>query len=142
MIDTFDRPGKAFTKTTHASAGSYKSGFEDKPGKRLPCGGYKAEAGVGKARAEWRVCDAEANGPNACAAVGYTALGAGVMAKAELASASASAGPLKATVGLGVDTGAHIGLDKVEVKVLGTGFSLGVTPSISVLGSSAECCIS
>lgn len=86
--------------------------------------------------------DAEAKGPNANAGVGYTVMGAGAMARAEVASASASAGPLKAPVGLGVDTGVYIELDNMEVKILGTGFRLGVKPSVSVPGSSVECCIS
>lgn len=103
-----------------------------------------AGAGVGKARAEWSVFDAEAKGPNASAGAEASAgsLSAGAFARAELASASATAGPVKATVGLAVDTGASIGLTGAEVKVLGTGISIGRKTSVSVLGNSVECSIS
>ncbi len=139
MIDTFDRPGKAFTAGTYSGAGTFADGFEDKPGKRLPKAGVYAGAGVGLARAEWSVCEAEAKGPNACAGVGASLTsGAKAFAKAELASASAAAGPVKATVGLAVDTGASINLTGVEAKVLGTGFSFGRKMGVSLFGNSIE----
>uniref|UniRef100_A0A3Q0R9D7 Uncharacterized protein n=1 Tax=Amphilophus citrinellus TaxID=61819 RepID=A0A3Q0R9D7_AMPCI len=140
MIDTFDRPGKAFAKDTYASAGKFAAGFENKPGKRLPKAGMYAKAGVGHARAEWSVFDAEAKGPNACAGAEASVgcLGAKAYARAEIASASASAGPVKAKVGLGVDTGVGISLGGVEAKLLGTGVSIGRKMGVSVLGNELE----
>ncbi|KAK2851937.1 hypothetical protein Q5P01_008213 [Channa striata] len=140
MIDTFDRPGKAFSAGTYAGAGTFADGFEDKPGRRIPKAGVYASAGVGHARAEWRVFDAEAKGPNASAGVGASAasLSARAFARAEVASASASAGPVRATVGLAVDTGVGVGLTGLDVKVLGTGFSIGSRMSIFFLGNGIE----
>ena len=134
MIDTIERPGKAFTAGTYAGAGLYGDDPEEKDGI-----GAFAGAGVGHARAEWSVCDAQAKGPNASAGYGVSsAAGVRAFAKAELASASASAGPVKATVGLSADTGASIGPSGVEAKVLGTGFSFGRKMGVSFLGSSFE----
>lgn len=140
MIDTFDRPGKAFAAGIYAGSGTFAEAFDDKPGKRIPKAGVYAAAGVGYARAEWSIFDAEAKGPNASAGVGASAasLSAKAFAKAELASASASAGPLKATVGLAADTGVGIGLTGVEAKVLGTGFSSGRKMGVSLFGTGFE----
>uniref|UniRef100_A0A3Q4NB98 Uncharacterized protein n=1 Tax=Neolamprologus brichardi TaxID=32507 RepID=A0A3Q4NB98_NEOBR len=140
MIDTFDRPGKAFAAGTYAGADAFADGFEDKPGKRVPKAGVFAAAGVGYARAEWSVFDAEAKGPNASAGVGasLSSLSARAFARAEVASASASAGPLKAKVGLAVDTGVGIGARGLEAQVLGTGFTIGPTLRISLLGNGFE----
>uniref|UniRef100_A0A673NNR1 Si:ch73-106k19.5 n=1 Tax=Sinocyclocheilus rhinocerous TaxID=307959 RepID=A0A673NNR1_9TELE len=137
MIDTIDRPADAKAEGTYARSGSYKEAFKNKPGKRIPKAGVYAEAGVGRASAEYRIFRAEAKGPNASAGAEATVarLGAGAMAQAEIASASASAGPLDVKLGLGVDTGAYIGLGGVEVKILGCGFSFGRKTSVSVLGS-------
>uniref|UniRef100_A0A3B3UWB3 Si:ch73-106k19.5 n=1 Tax=Poecilia latipinna TaxID=48699 RepID=A0A3B3UWB3_9TELE len=118
----------------------------DKPRMRVPKAGAYAEAGVGKARAEWSVFEAEANGPNASAGAGANPLGASAFARAELASASAAAGPVKVKVGLAADTGTFIkvntgvdiGLTGVEAKVLGTGFSFGRKMGVSVLGTGIE----
>ncbi|MED6293976.1 hypothetical protein CHARACLAT_016107 [Characodon lateralis] len=140
MIDTFDRPGEASAASTFANAGTFANGLEDKPGKRIPKAGAYAEAGVGKAQAEWSVFDAEARGPNVSTAAVVSAgtLNARAFAKAELASASASAGPVKAKVGLAVDTGVEIGLTGVEAKVLGTGFSFGRKMGVSLFGTGFE----
>lgn len=140
MIDTFDRPGKAFAAGTYAGADAFADGFEDKPGKRVPKAGVYAAAGVGYARAEWSVFDAEAKGPNASAGAGasLSSLSARAFARAEVASASASAGPLKAKVGLAVDTGVGIGARGLEAQVLGTGFTIGPTLRISLLGNGFE----
>ncbi|XP_040910975.1 uncharacterized protein LOC121192962 isoform X2 [Toxotes jaculatrix] len=140
MIDTFDRPGNAFAVGAYAGADSFANGFEDKPGKRIPKAGLYAAAGVGYARAEWSVFDAEAKGPNASAGVGVSAasLSARAFARAEVASASASAGPVKATVGLAVDTGVGVGATGLEAKVLGTGFTIGPRISFSLLGNGIE----
>ncbi|XDV14245.1 hypothetical protein PO909_002421 [Leuciscus waleckii] len=123
MVDTIDRPAKATAK--------------DKPGKRIPKAGVYAEAGVGRAHAEFSIFEAEARGPNASASAEATVarLGAGAMAQAEVASASAVAGPVGVKLGLGVDTGGYIGLGGVEAKILGIGFSIGAKTSISFLNS-------
>uniref|UniRef100_A0A671U8X5 Uncharacterized protein n=1 Tax=Sparus aurata TaxID=8175 RepID=A0A671U8X5_SPAAU len=79
---------------------------------------------------------AEARGPSAGMDIGLTLeSGARVMVKAELASASVSAGPVKATVGLSTDTGIGIGPPGIEAKVLGTGFTIGPELAVSFLGS-------
>ncbi|KAI9515549.1 hypothetical protein NQZ68_023199 [Dissostichus eleginoides] len=140
MIDTFDRPGKAFTKGTYAGTNKYAVGLEDKPGKRIPRAGVSASAGVGHARAEWSVYEAEAKGPNASAGIGASAgsLSASAFARAEVASASAAAGPLTAKVGLSADTGVTVGATQIEAKVLGCGFSFGSKMGFSLLGSGFE----
>ncbi|TKS76549.1 hypothetical protein D9C73_010638 [Collichthys lucidus] len=140
MIVTIDRPGDAFAAGTYAGAGTFEEGFGDKPGKCIPKAGVYAVAGVGYARAEWSVFDAEAKGPNAGVGAGVSAasLSAKAMAKAELASASAAAGPVKATLGLAVDTGVTISPTQIEAKVLGTGVSFGRRMGISLFGSGFE----
>lgn len=138
MIDTFDRPAKAFAVGPYAGADAYADGFEDKPGKRVPKAGVYAKAGVGHARAEWSIFDAEAKGPNASARASLSPLSARAFARAEVASASASAGPFKAKVGLAVDTGVGIGASGLEAQVLGTGFTIGPRVKISLLGNSFE----
>uniref|UniRef100_W5KA83 Uncharacterized LOC111189332 n=1 Tax=Astyanax mexicanus TaxID=7994 RepID=W5KA83_ASTMX len=152
IIDYYDRPGKASAEGPYAEAGAYACAFEGKPGKRVPKAGVFAEAGVGRARAEWRVCEAEAKGPNASAGVHADILGVeaeafsileagiegvGAMARAEIASASASAGPVEVKAGVGFDTGVSINPLKfsAECKVLGCGLSLGGKTSVSLLGS-------
>uniref|UniRef100_A0A671U8V2 Uncharacterized protein n=1 Tax=Sparus aurata TaxID=8175 RepID=A0A671U8V2_SPAAU len=126
VIDTFDRPGDASCAATFAGADAYADGCEDKPMKRIPKAGVYAAAGVFRARAEWSIFEAKAMGPNVgVAATASLASGAGAFVKAELASASASAGPFKATVGLSAETGASISPLHVEAKLLGTGFSIG-----------------
>ncbi|KAF3697362.1 hypothetical protein EXN66_Car013042 [Channa argus] len=137
MIDTFDRTGKAYTAGTYTVAETFADGLENKPGKRIPKAGASAAAGVGLARAEWSVFDAEAKGPNVSAGVGASAasLSAKAFARAEVGSASASAGPLNVKVGLAADTGVSVSPTCVEAKILGTGFSIGSRLSISLFGS-------
>ncbi|KAK7119025.1 hypothetical protein R3I94_021017 [Phoxinus phoxinus] len=141
MIDTFDRPGNGYTESTYARAGKYADAFEDQPGKRIPKAGVYAEAGVGRARAEYRVFEAEAKGPNASAGAEASVVEVGAMARAELVSASGKAGPFGGKLGLGVDTGASIGVSGVEAKFLGTGFSIGPKTSVSILGSEVSCTV-
>ncbi|XP_058844180.1 uncharacterized protein LOC131697658 [Acipenser ruthenus] len=141
MIDTIDREGDAFADSTYATAGTYASVPENKPGKRIPKAGAFAEAGVGRAKAEFSMFEAEAKGPNAAAGAEVSVLGASAIARAELASASASAGPVGVKVGLGFDTGASVGVNGIEVKFLGTGFSIGQKTSVSVLGSEVSCSV-
>ncbi|XP_016096298.1 uncharacterized protein [Sinocyclocheilus grahami] len=141
MIDTADRPADANAEGTYARSGTYAVSPENEPGKRIPRAGAFAEAGVGRARAEYSVFEAEAKGPNASAGAEASVAGAGAMARAEIASASAQAGPLGVKVGLGVDTGASVGVDGLEVKFLGTGFSVGPKTSISLLGSEVSCSV-
>ncbi|XP_029473000.1 uncharacterized protein LOC115099469 [Rhinatrema bivittatum] len=140
IVDTFDRKGAANAEGIYTGADAYAY-CEDKPGKRIPKAGVYAEAGVGRASAEFSVFDAEAKGPNARAEAQASLLGVGAMARAEVASASASAGPFKAKLGLGVDTGVSAGVDGLEAKILGTGISIGPKTSVSILGSEASCSI-
>ncbi|XP_055062608.1 uncharacterized protein [Misgurnus anguillicaudatus] len=141
IIDTFDRAKDTTKEGKYARRGKYKSGGKDEPGKRLPKSGVYAEAGVGRARAELSVLEAEAKGPNVTAGAEANATGVAAMARAEVASASAKAGPVGVKVGLGVDTGASVGLNGVEVKVLGTGISFGPKTSVSLLGSEVSCSV-
>lgn len=141
IIDTFDRPADTYTEDTYARSGKYTMEGTDKPGQRVPKAGVYAEAGVGRAGAKFSVFEAEAKGPNASAGAEASVLGVSAMARAELGSASAGVGPFTAKLGLGVDTGGSVGVDGLELKVLGTGFSIGPKASISVVGSEAECVI-
>ncbi|XP_059393570.1 uncharacterized protein LOC132126389 [Carassius carassius] len=135
MIDTYDRPASASAEGGYAEQDLYASGFENKPGKRLPKAGYLAEAGVGRARAEYSVFEAEAKGPSASFDAEAKLGKLGAMARAEIASASAKAGPIGVKVGLGFDTGASIGVGGMEAKILGIGFSFGSKMGLSFLGS-------
>uniref|UniRef100_A0A8P4KFG4 Uncharacterized protein n=1 Tax=Dicentrarchus labrax TaxID=13489 RepID=A0A8P4KFG4_DICLA len=139
MIDTFDRPGKAFAAGAYSGSGSFEPEIENKPGKRIPKKGVYAAAGLGYARAEYSIFDAQAKGPNAGVGFGASAAsGVKAIVKAEMASASVTAGPVRAKVGLAADTGFSAGWSGVEVKVLGTGVSIGPTMKISLFGSSLE----
>ncbi|KAL6475743.1 hypothetical protein MHYP_G00167830 [Metynnis hypsauchen] len=135
VIDNFDRPAEAFADGLYADADTYVDGFKNEPGKRVPKAGAVAEAGVGRAGARWSVFQTEARGPNASACAEANVLEAGAMARAEVGSASASAGPLEAKVGLAVDTGVKVGPGMVEAKFLGTGVTLGSTIGISLFGN-------
>ncbi|XP_056592811.1 uncharacterized protein LOC130411855 [Triplophysa dalaica] len=144
IIDTYDRAGHASAESTFARCGTFTTkGFENKSGQRLSKAGVYAEAGVGRARAEFSVFDAEANGPNASvsAIASLGSVGVSAMARAEITSVSARAGPVGVKLGLGVDTGASIGLGGVEAKFLGTGISIGPKTSVSVLGSEVSCSV-
>lgn len=98
----------------------------------------KAFATDNHARAEWSIFDAEAKGPSAETEATTEFLRARAFAKAELASASASAGPVKATVGLAADSGIEISPTQLEAKVLGTGISIGRKVGISLFGTGFE----
>lgn len=91
-----------------------------------------------KAHAEWSIFEAEAKGPSAAAEAKTEFLSARAFAKAEIASASASVGPAKATVGLSADTGVEISATQLEAKVLGTGVSIGRKVGISLFGTGFE----
>lgn len=109
MIDTIrniDRPGNAFAKGTYAETRTYSNGFALSDFE-LPKAGVSAEAGLGHVGAEWSIFDAEAKGPNAEAGaeISLASLGAQAYARANLASASASAGPLKAKARVGAHAG-------------------------------------
>ncbi|KAA0722679.1 hypothetical protein E1301_Tti015496 [Triplophysa tibetana] len=141
MIDTFDRKGGARAESSYANCENYAVGLENKPGKRIPKAGILAEAGYGRARAEYSVFEAEAKGPNASIGAEASLAKVGAMGRAEVASASAKAGPVTVKAGLGFDTGASIGLGGVEAKFLGTGFSIGAKTGVSVLGSEVSCSV-
>uniref|UniRef100_A0A3Q3EF46 Uncharacterized protein n=1 Tax=Labrus bergylta TaxID=56723 RepID=A0A3Q3EF46_9LABR len=115
--NTTDRPGKASAKNSYAAAVD-----------RTDDGVMYAGAGWGHARAEWRMFDAEAKGPNASVGAEVTDESFKAMAKAEVASASASA----------ADTGVGIGKSGVEAKFLGTGFSIGRKTGVYLFGSGFE----
>ena len=142
IVDTFDRPGDSSASATYSRSGTYAEAFTNEPGKRIPKAGAFAEAGVGEAKAEWSVFEASAKGPNASACAKASALGVKAMATAGLGTASASAGPLAVKVGLSLDTGVSAGVDGVEAKIAGTGFSVGPKTSASVLSTGVSCCIS
>lgn len=95
--------------------------------------GQYAAAGLGLARAEWSVCDFMPKGPNVSARAQASATGVKALLNAELSSASATAGPVHAKAGLGAETGFIIGVQGVKVKLLGTGFSIGLKMGIYVL---------
>ncbi|XP_056591760.1 uncharacterized protein LOC130411288 [Triplophysa dalaica] len=135
MIDTYDREPGAKAEGSFANLENYAVGLENKPGKRIPKAGILAEAGYGRARAEYRFFEAEARGPNASIGAELRLTKLRAMARAELASASAKAGPVTVKAGLGLDTGASISLHGVEAKFLGTGFSFGSKIGISLFGS-------
>lgn len=97
-----------------------------------------AYATENEAHAEWSIFEAEAKGPSAGTEAKTEFLSARAFATAELASASASVGPAKATLGLSADTGIEVGLTQVEAKVLGTGVSIGRKVGISLFGSGFE----
>ncbi|XP_055039039.2 uncharacterized protein [Misgurnus anguillicaudatus] len=141
IIDTIDRPACANAESKYARCGKYAVGLKNKPMERIPKAGVYAEAGVGRARAQVSVFEAEANGPNASVGAEASLVGVGAMARAEVASASAKAGPVGVKVGLGVDTGAAISLSGVEAKILGTGISIGPKTSVAVLGSEVSCSV-
>lgn len=138
MIDTYDRPASATAEGSYAKQKAYKEACKDEPSKRIPKAGYIAEAGFGRARVEASIFEAEARGPNASACAEANALKLEAMARAELVSVSAKAGPLAGKLGVGLDTGASVGWDGVEVKFLGTGISLGPKMGVSILGSEAS----
>uniref|UniRef100_A0A3Q3ET92 Uncharacterized protein n=1 Tax=Labrus bergylta TaxID=56723 RepID=A0A3Q3ET92_9LABR len=109
--NTTDRPGKASAKNSYAAAVD-----------RTDDGVMYAGAGWGHARAEWRMFDAEAKGPNASVGAEFTDESFKAMAKAEVAT----------------DTGVGIGKSGVEAKFLGTGFSIGRKTGFSLFGSGFE----
>uniref|UniRef100_A0A673H0P6 Uncharacterized protein n=1 Tax=Sinocyclocheilus rhinocerous TaxID=307959 RepID=A0A673H0P6_9TELE len=114
MIDTFDRPPNTIAEGGYyAKQGSYALGFKDKSG----------------------IFEVEAKGPNASFDSEISVVKVEAMARAEVASASAKAGPVGVKVGLGFDTGVSVCEDGVETKFLGTGFSIGPKNCISLLGS-------
>lgn len=82
---------------------------------------------------------AEVKGPSASTEFTFSEeSGARAFGKAELASTSLTAGPMKTTVGLSADTGVGVGPSGVEAKVLGTGFSIGRKIGVSVFGTGFE----
>ncbi|KAK2886132.1 hypothetical protein QQF64_020280 [Cirrhinus molitorella] len=140
-IDTNGRECRTIGKDTYAGSDSYAEGFVDESGEIIAKAGAFVEAGVGGARVECSVFEAEAKGPNASAGVEASTSGTEAIVRAELGSVSAQAGPIGVKVGLGVDTGVSASPCGVEVKILGTGVSLGKKTSISVLGSEVSCSV-
>lgn len=141
VIDTCDRPPDVYKELKYARTGTYADCPENKPGKRIPKTGAYAAAGVGLVHAEVSVLEAEAKGPNASAGAEASAVGIGAIARAEIGSAAVKVGPVGLKIGLGVDTGVSFGAGGLEIKVLGTGATVGPNPSFSVLGSELSCSI-
>ncbi|XP_051560068.1 uncharacterized protein LOC127444627 isoform X1 [Myxocyprinus asiaticus] len=141
MIDTIDRPEDTLVEGIYVGTGTYADCPENKSGKRIPKAGAFAEAGVGRARAELSVLEAEAKGPNASAGAEANILGAAAMVRAEIGSVSAKAGPVGIKLGLGVDTGVSVSPLGFEAKFLGTGISVGTKTSVSLLGSEVACSV-
>lgn len=108
MIDNFNRPGNAYSEGVYADMDIYAHGLENKPGRRIPKVRAIAEAGVGRAGAEWSIFSDKANGPRASASAEVNPNEAKFMALAQLANTSATASPLKVKAGLRTDTGAKI----------------------------------
>uniref|UniRef100_A0A8B9GU44 Uncharacterized protein n=1 Tax=Astyanax mexicanus TaxID=7994 RepID=A0A8B9GU44_ASTMX len=127
-----DRPGTASAKGLYAEAGAYATGFVNKSGQRVPKAGATV---LGQARAQCSILEAEVKGPNVSVGAQAGVEGVGAMARAEFASASASAGIVGLKVGVGFDTGAELNPTGAEVKFLGSGFSLGRKMGISYFGS-------
>ncbi|KAF5890502.1 receptor tyrosine-protein kinase erbB-4-like, partial [Clarias magur] len=118
-----DRPGKAYSEGLYANANTY-------PHTKGRPAGAVAEAGVGRAAAEFSIFSADAKGPNASVGVEN-----GLMGRAEVASVSASAGPVGVKLGVGVDTGVTFSPEKTEVKVLGTGVTVGSEGMVLLMSS-------
>nr|XP_023678439.1 uncharacterized protein LOC111849629 [Paramormyrops kingsleyae] len=95
----------------------------------------RAKVSAGRIRVTEDDVSAEASGPNASAMFVANNKEAQIMVGAEIASASVSAGPVGMKVGLGVETGARVGDDGAEVKVLGCGMSIGRTMGASFFGN-------
>ncbi|XP_052465169.1 uncharacterized protein LOC128022011 isoform X2 [Carassius gibelio] len=133
--DTLDRPLNSTADDSYYVKN--EAYFSDFTNFRL----FAEVAQAGRARAEDSIFEAETKGSSISFDTEVSPVGAKVMARAEVASASASVGPVGVKVGLGFDTGASVGEDGVEAKFLGTGFSIGQKNSISVLGSEASCSV-
>ena len=88
-----------------------------------------------KPASKWSIFEAKAKGPHAHAGAEISVEGARAMASASLASTSAKAGPLKAKIGLGFDTGVCLVVDGFEAKIARIGFSIGKKTSFSLLGN-------
>uniref|UniRef100_A0A8C9WGR4 Uncharacterized protein n=1 Tax=Scleropages formosus TaxID=113540 RepID=A0A8C9WGR4_SCLFO len=141
LIDNYDREAGASAQSTYAESGAFDTGFSDKPGHQIPKAGVYAGTGVGHVTSRYGVFEADAKGPSASTEAGVTPLGAQAIARAEIASVSASAGPLRVKAGLGVDTGVKVGASGVEVKLLGTGFAIGRETNVSILGNEVSCSV-
>lgn len=137
VIDTIgniDRPGDASADGTYAEKEATASEYDPKTGLWFPRAKASASTGLGRAQAEWSIFHAEARGPNAGAKAEACIDGVSAFARAEVARASATAGPVKATVRVGLENGGKVGVTGVEAKLLGNGFSFGRKMGVSVCG--------
>lgn len=118
------------------------------PNNAAPNASYHAEAGTNKyaaragAGADANLFEAEDDltsvkafgvGANVNAEAGLGGIGAGVEAGAHLIEAEAVGIGVK--LGVGVNTGAYLGPGGGEIKVAGTGISIGKKTGVSVLGN-------
>lgn len=124
------RNAMVVTEGLYAEAGAHMN-VEMTP-ERL---GLEAKASAGHIRVTEDDVSVEASGPNASPMFVANNREAQVMVGAEIASASVSAGPVGVKVGLGVKTGARVGDDGAELKVLGCGMSVGRTTGVSLFGN-------
>ncbi|XP_078144530.1 uncharacterized protein LOC139920436 [Centroberyx gerrardi] len=115
MSNNFDRPPKAFCKRPYAETKSYAHGFENKPGKRLPKAGWSGSAGVGHARAECSIFDAETKGANVSAEIEASPSTLRASGKADLGSVSFSAGPVKGNAHAVVQAVAEVSFEPLEM---------------------------
>uniref|UniRef100_A0A3B3RYR4 Uncharacterized protein n=1 Tax=Paramormyrops kingsleyae TaxID=1676925 RepID=A0A3B3RYR4_9TELE len=118
MINTYNKPADCYAKGAYTGTDEYACGFENKPGKRIPKPGFKAEAGVGRVGAKWSIFSVGAKGPHASVEADANGLlEAGAMTRAGFGNASVAVGP------------AH--LKVVKLKILGTGVTFESTMGIS-----------
>lgn len=142
MVNTIDRPPDTYSEGKYTRSGTRLKGGAAILEEGIPRFVAYAEAGVGRAGAEFSIFEAQAKGPNVSAGAEAGLVGVNAIVRAEVGSVSASAGPIKAKLGLGVDTGLSLGVDGLELKVLGTGVTVGsTTTSVSLLGSEVSCVV-
>lgn len=96
--------------------------------------GMMAGVKSGSLSAKFGSLDLEAKGPSASAGARVGGNEVTAMVRSEIYSTSIKAGPVGVKMAVGADTGLSAGPDGVEAKFLGTGFKIGPTTSVSLLG--------
>ncbi|XP_053545126.1 uncharacterized protein LOC128636087 [Bombina bombina] len=95
------KPTKKFLiKGPYARGGTYVNRLKNKSGQKIPTAGFYAEAGFGGVSAESDIFDVTVKGPNAFVEAEANDDRVTAMVKTEVASVSASAGPIQAKAGL------------------------------------------
>lgn len=103
--------------------------------------GIYTRATTMEARAGVSVLEAAALGPNAGAGLHAGPSGLTAYAKAEAVRAEVSAAGLTVGVGLGVNSGLSLGVDGLEVAVLGFGFSVGPRMAVKLPIADVSCIV-